>query len=320
MSLIEQAANRLEQLRKAGVEIPDEVPAAIPPSEPPAVKSTIQQAAEALPGSAVAQPAPRHQQVATAPRAGAKAVSIDLDLLGRGGFITPKAPRAQIADEFRVIKRPLIANALGKGAAPVANGNLIMITSAVPGEGKTFTAVNLAMSIAMELDTTVMLVDADVANPSVFRVLGLPPGPGLLDVLVKDSLDLGEVLLRTNVDKLTLLPAGTQHPRATELLASDSMARLIEDMARRYDDRIIIFDSPPLLVTTEARALAAHMGQIVVVTRAERTLHGQVTHALATIENCPVKLMVLNKSRERGPGSYYGYGYGYGEDVRTEAA
>ena len=160
MSLIEQAANRLEQLRKAGVEIPDEVP--IPPSEPPAAKSTIQQAAEMLPGAA-AEPALRHQPVATATRTTGKMVSIDLDLLGRGGFITPKAPRAQIADEFRVIKRPLIANALGKGAAPVANGNLIMITSAVPGEGKTFTAVNLAMSIAMELDTTVMLVDADVA-------------------------------------------------------------------------------------------------------------------------------------------------------------
>ena len=309
MSLIEQAASRLEQLRKAGVEIPgeDQVPQREDvPAPPPA------------PPAPAAQPS--RQSAPSENRA--RTVAIDLDMLGSSGFITPKSPRAQIADEFRVIKRPLIANAMGKGAAPVANGNLIMITSAVPGEGKTFTAVNLAMSIAMELDTTVMLVDADVANPSVFRVLGLPPGPGLMDVLVKDSLDLSEVLLRSNVEKLTLLSAGTQHPRATELLASDSMARLIEDMARRYDDRIIIFDSPPLLVTTEARALASHMGQIVMVTRAERTLHGQVTHALSTIENCPVKLMLLNQARPDPLGSYgygYAYGYGYGQDQQQGA-
>lgn len=304
MSLIEQAANRLEQLRKAGVDIPEGVPG-------PAARPVSGGGGENPPQVAerLAQPEVRSKQVA-----------LGLDALDAAGFITPRMPRTQIADEFRVIKRPLIDNAMGKGAAPVTKGNLVMVTSAVPGEGKTFTAINLAMSIALELDTTVMLVDADVANPSIFRVLGLPPGPGLLDVLVRDSLDLGDALLRTDVEKLTLLPAGTQHPRATELLASDAMARLLDDMAKRYDDRIIIFDSPPLLVTTEARELATHMGQIVMVTRAERTLHGQVRQALATIEACPVKMMVLNQAKPDPMGSYgygygsgYGYGYGYGQ-------
>lgn len=134
---------------------------------------------------------------------------------------------------------------MGRSNTPISNGNLIMVTSALPGEGKSFTAINLAISIAMELDNTVMLVDADVARPSVLNMLGLPPSKGLLDVLQDNSLDISGVLLRTNIEKLSILPSGTPHPRATELLASDIMIRLLDDMASRYNDRIIIFDSPP---------------------------------------------------------------------------
>jgi exopolysaccharide/PEP-CTERM locus tyrosine autokinase len=202
---------------------------------------------------------------------------------------------------------------MGKGASAVANGNLIMVTSALPGEGKTFTAINLAMSIATELDCTVMLVDADVARPSVMRVLGLPAGPGLLDLVLDESTELSGMLMRTSIEKLTILPSGTPHPRATELLASDAMTRLLTDMAKRYSDRIIVFDSPPLLLATESRVLASHMGQIVVVVQAEKTLQSDVAQALATIESCPVKLMLLNQARTVFKGGYeYGYGYGYG--------
>ena len=133
------------------------------------------------------------------------------------------------------------------GTTALNHGNLIMVTSALVGEGKSFTSVNLAMSIAMELDNTVMLVDADVARPSVLRMLGLPPGPGLLDLL-EGKTDMPSVLLKTNIDKLTILPSGTPHPQATELLASDAMRVLLDDMASRYPDRIIVFDSPPLLL------------------------------------------------------------------------
>src|SRR6185295_5612425 len=106
---------------------------------------------------------------------------------------------------------------------------------------------------------------------------------------------------------------GTPHARATELLASDAMSQLLDDMATRYPDRIIIFDSPPLLLTTESRVLASHMGQIVVVVHADRTLQTSVQRALAAIEACPLKLLVLNKARG-GAGGTYGdtYGYGYG--------
>lgn len=290
-SLIEQAAQRMVQLREAGVDLP-ETPARAQPAPP----------------QASYQPAP---QVA----ASSRRVEIDLEALALAGIVSPNAPRSRIADQFRVIKRPLIANALGKGAAVVAKGNLIVVTSALPGEGKTFTAINLAMSIATELDCTVMLVDADVSRPSVMRVLGLPPGPGLLDMVQDESLNMSDFLLRTNIDKLTVLSSGTQHPRATELLASDAMTRLLDAMARRYPDRIIIFDSPPLLLATESQVLASHMGQVVMVVQAEKTSQSTVLQALATIESCPVKLMLLNQARTAATEGYgYGYGYGYGSE------
>ena len=137
----------------------------------------------------------------------------------------------------------------------------------------------------------------------------------MLDLLLDKKTEWSDVLLRTNVENLTLLPTGLPHSRATELLASDAMTALLKDMGKRYGNRIIIFDSPPLLPTTEARVLASHMGQIVMVVQAEKTLQSQVKHALSTIEACPIRLMVLNQARSRGMDSYgYGHGYGYGQD------
>jgi protein-tyrosine kinase len=278
MGLIEQAAKRLEELRRAAGS-----------------------ASDAARGS-VAAPA-GHSRAAR--------LTLDLAKLAAEGFVTPELPRSRIADEFRVIKRPLIANAAGKGAAPIKHGNLVMVTSAVPGEGKSFCALNLAMSIAMEQDRTVLLVDADVARPSLPRRLGVADSPGLLDVLNDDSVDLGQVLHHTNVEKLAFLSSGRQHARATEMLASDAMIDLLNELAARYSDRMVVFDSPPLLVTTEARVLASRVGQIVFVVDAESTLQSDVKRALAAIEPCPIKLMVLNKARTTGQGAY-GYGYGYG--------
>lgn len=295
-SLIEQATQRLEQLRRAGATIPENAPI-------PVARAAVRAPAIAEPVSAPA----------TAPASVSRRVHIDLDVLAAAGIVSPNAPRSQIADQFRVIKRPLISNAMGKGASVIANGNLIMVTSAIAGEGKSFTAINLALSIATELDNTVMLVDADVARPSVLRVLGLPPSPGLLDLVLDESIDMSSVLLKTNIDKLSILPSGTPHERATELLASDAMIRLLKNVASRYSDRIVIFDSPPLLLTTEARVLASHMGQIVMVVRAETTLQADVQNALSAIHSCPVKLLVLNQARTVSNGGYgYGSGYGYG--------
>ncbi len=307
-SLIEQAAQRLEQLRRAGVVVPETGGAA--PQAAAQVPSVVDKQ-----GPATEAHEARDEVVISSRR-----VELDLAMLESTGIVTPNAPRSHIADEYRVIKRPLISNAMGRGAAALAHGNLIMVTSAVSGEGKSFTSVNLAMSIAAELDHTVMLVDADVARPSILRMLGLPDGPGLLDLL-EGKAQMSGVLMRTNIDKLTILPSGTPHARATELLASDAMRLLLNDISERYPDRIVIFDSPPLLLTTEARVLATQMGQVILVVQADNTLQVDVQHALATIESCPVKMMLLNKVRAEAKGKYgYGYGYGHGYGGKKHAA
>lgn len=289
-SLIELAARRLEQLRRAGVDVQDSL--------------AVQASDTATAGL---------DRSVKGNDKGSRSRSIELDLskLMLAGFVTPNAARSRIADQFRVIKRPLIANATGKSALMGLNRNLIMVTSALPGEGKTFSAINLAISIATELDSTVMLVDADVTQPSVLEVLGLPSGPGLLDHILDKSLEVSNTLLRTNIEKLTLLPSGTPHQRATELLASDAMADLLSQISRRYADRIVVFDSPPLLLATEARVLASHMGQIVIVVQAEETRQTDVMQALATIESCPTKFMLLNQASAEQTANY-GYGFAYG--------
>src|SRR5205823_5845574 len=166
-----------------------------------------------------------------------------LERMRNMGMVTAAAGRTAVVEEFRVIKRPLLKRAFSERTHRDKPNNLIMVTSSLPGEGKTYTAINLAMSIAMELDHTVLLVDADVARPSVLRTLGLPNQRGLMDILVDDKLDMADVMLRTNVDTLSILPAGTSTPRATELLASSTMSNLVNEIASRYPDRIVIFDS-----------------------------------------------------------------------------
>ena len=322
MDLVEKAAQRLAQLQKAGVEIPAQTMAhgqardPIPTPERFAQALERSQAADPqAPSPAPARPvAPEplvraaHAAVPAGPTS--RLVQIDLEALAAAGFVTPQAQRSQIADEFRVIKRPIIQNAREKTGARGERANLIMVTSAIPAEGKSFVALNLAMSIALEIDSTALLVDADVANPNLMHLTHLPPASkGLLDLLTDPEIKVHDVLLKTNVDKLTLLPAGTAHGRATEMLASESMADLLKDMAARYSDRILIFDSPPLLATTEARALAAHVGQIVMVVEADRTTQALVKHALETIESCPLVMMVLNKATRPEVGSYYGQHY-----------
>jgi receptor protein-tyrosine kinase len=318
MSLIEQAAKRLEELRRAGAEVPD-----APSSESAEVASidgvgrlpTPEAAIRGLAArGAVPEPvapspnqAPVDRDIRRSDGREQRRIEIDLERLKARGFVTPDAPKSQIADEFRVIKRPIIHNARRTAASAIRNGNLIMVTSALPGEGKTFTAVNLALSVAMELDTTVLLVDGDVAHPELPRVLGTPGSPGLLELLTTNELDVSDAIVRTNVDNLSVLPAGAHHRRATELLASEQMAIVLHELATRYPDRIVIFDSPPLLPTTEARALAGHMGQIVMVVAADSTRQHAVNLALATLENCDIVLMMLNKADKTDVGTYYGY-------------
>jgi protein-tyrosine kinase len=308
MSLIERAAKRLEELRKSGVDVNTDILKDAPSR--PARKRTTSLPFSIGDAFPIISPAIDDEPIVADRRLTTPAFDIDLPRLSSLGYVTPENPRSRTAEEFRNLKRTLIANASGKTLTPVKAGNFVMVTSSLPGEGKTFSSINLAMSIAMELDRTIMLVDADVARPSLPRVLGMPQSRGLLDVLRDSSIDLDDVLVPTNVKRLTILPSGAADDHATELLASDAMSKLIESVAARYPDRLVLFDSPPLLPTTESRVLATHMGQIVYVVKAEHTLQRDVLHGLSMIEQCPVKMMLLNQATS-GEQGIYGYGYGY---------
>lgn len=305
MNTIEQAAKRLEQLRRSGVDVQ---PEALGESNTTSLTSAPQALAP-VPPPAAAAPAPEAPQAAAAghEERRSREVTVDLLRMQRAGLLVPGQPRSQLEEEFRIVKRPLLENVRGQGAMRPDRANLIMITSAVPGEGKTQTAINLAVSIAMELDHTVLLVEADVLRPSALERLGVQASKGLLDLLESPSTQLPDVLLRTNIPKLTLLPAGTASSRSTELLASDAMGRLLAELASKYADRVIIFDTPPLLSTTESRVLASHMGQVVMVVEANATPITTIKQAFATVESHPVVLSMLNKYQ--GPKGSTAYGY-----------
>jgi receptor protein-tyrosine kinase len=324
MSLIEQAAKRLEELRRAGAELPKDPPSSdsgggeTSPTPEAFVRVLNARAAESAQASAGQTYAaesgrPLHEPPTKDTHALTRSIEIDFSRLGARGFITPDSPKSQIADEFRVIKRPILRNALDGAGRGTRSRNLIMVTSALPQEGKTFTAVNLALSMATEVDKTVLLIDGDVAHPTFTELLGVPREPGLLDLLTRDDLDVADALVKTNIEKLTVLSAGLTQRFATELLASEQMASLLRVLAARYPERIIIFDSPPLLATTEARVLASHMGQIIMVVAADATTQHAVGQALAMVESCDIVMMMLNKASDTDVGRYYGY-YGYHED------
>ncbi|MBT8143768.1 MAG: XrtA-associated tyrosine autokinase [Gammaproteobacteria bacterium] len=236
-------------------------------------------------------------------------VVLDLELLAREG-INPDGANS-ISEEFRRLKRPLL-DAVFRDEESVEQAsdgprrNLLLISSALSGEGKTFTALNLALSIAHERDRTVVLIDADVAKPHVSRLLGIEERPGLLDLLKDDTLDVSEVLLQTDIDSLKVIPAGQRDEFATELLASKRMISIARELADRYPDRIILFDSPPLLQTAEAQVLAGVMGQVLVVVHAGQTPQAAVSAATELLGETPAQL-VLNKSRSSTRTDYNGY-------------
>jgi exopolysaccharide/PEP-CTERM locus tyrosine autokinase len=301
VSIIEKAASRIDQKRGApaapaqdAVVAQETVVAAAPVAAAqvapaPAPVQALAPAAADLPLNFPAELPPvdtAAEAVAAAPRASTRRVELDLARMREQGMVTAASGRTRLLEDFRVIKRPLLQRAFAERKPGEKPGNLIMITSSLPGEGKTYCAINLAMSIAMELDHTVLLVDADVARPSVLRTLGLPPHRGLMDILLDDKLDMGDVMLRTNVETLSILPAGNSNARATELLASSTMSTLVSEIANRYPDRIVIFDSPPVLLTSESRELATHMGQIVMVVEAQTTTQHAVKESLHQLEGC----------------------------------
>ena len=243
-----------------------------------------------------------------------RVIQIDRARLRSIGLLPPESQERLIANQFRQIKRTLIANAFGKGLPAIGNGRLMMMTSALPGEGKTFSTINLALSMSREKGLEVLVVDADVAKPQVSSLFGVAKEPGLLEVLGNDALDVESLVLPTDVNGLCMLPAGRcSDDVATELLASARMEEIAARLISRNLNRIVLFDSPPLLLTNESRVLTAVVGQVVLVVRAGATPQQAVTEAIGYIgEDKPIGL-ILNQSKASGPGNYYGYGeYGYG--------
>lgn len=240
-------------------------------------------------------------------------VEVHRDKLREAGLLAPEAQERVLADQYRLIKRPLLNNALGRNVALVDDGNLIMVSSALSGDGKTFNCINLALSMSSEKDISVLLVDADVAKPHISRIFGVADQPGLIDLLADESLSLEDVVLSTDVPGLSLLPAGQIHAQATELLASKRMGDVVHQLSKRYANRIVLFDSPPLLITPESRVLASHMGQIAMVVCAGRTPQQAVIDAVACIDESKATNLILNQRSGAGlAGNEYGYGYGYG--------
>jgi protein-tyrosine kinase len=301
MSIIEQAARRLEELDRAGVTAPWKV--------------VDGAGAGARAAGAIAPRLSDAARMAVASNADAAEPRVDLVLdiegLQRAGELVPTHTRSVQAEELRQIKRPLLKNARSRDAA-AQRLSLIMVTSAIPGEGKTFFAINLAMSVATEIDFSVLFIDADVLRQDAMDRLGVGPGPGLLDLLSDPSLSLADVVQTTNVPKLSVLRAGYRQHLSTELLASKAMDQLLQRLANDYPQQVVIFDAPPLLVTNQARVLASNVGQVVLLVEAGRTQRSIVQQGFAAVEHCPIVMSVLNKANLHQSDAGYGYGYGYG--------
>lgn len=308
MSLVEKALKKLQDQR------------AVAPGA--GSVAAVRFASDALPDNIGVVPPPvvrAEAPVAPVPR-NAKTLNVNLNVLRSAGLLCAEQEQRRLASEYRQIKRPLIAAAVGRGTTqPVQNGRVIMVASAVPGEGKTFTSMNLAFNMALEKDTSVLLVDADLPKPHISKVFGVSDEPGLLDALMDESRDIESLVLPTSVRGLSFLPAGKPSSTATELLASERMEAILTDLLRRDPRRIVLFDSSPLLLTTESRALAGVVGQVVIVVRAESTTRQAVLDAVAHVPEDKNVGLVLNQSRAEPVHSYYGYGDYYGEPERANA-
>lgn len=256
---------------------------------------------------------PARVAVPPANPADANFLHIDQRKLYSDGYVVPDGINNYVAEEFRVIKRPLLLKAFPRAGTPEPNSHLIMVTSAKPREGKTFTAINLSMSIASEPDLNVLLIDTDSHNNDMETRLGIKDRKGLLDVLADDKLTISDVILRTSIPNLSIIPCGQRHSMETELLASQRMTDLVDDIAKRYSDRVVIFDTVPALASSVAGVLALHVGQVVVVVEAEVTQRSSVEETVALVSGCKNVSLLLNKCQYQDTGGFGYYGY-YGKD------
>lgn len=251
-----------------------------------------------------------HAATGHIPSSGRPVIQLDFDYLKGRGFLVPDDKTSKIHQEFRLVKRRLLDNAFGRLRPVVGNGRLIMVTSSLPSEGKTFSAINLAISIAIGGEHPVLLIDADIARPSVSNTLQLdiPDEVGLTDYLEDPTIPISELLHETSVPGLSLMTAGHLNHRPVDLLASNNMAQLVERLKTMLPHHVIIFDTPPLLPVTETRSLSALVGQVMLVVAAGETPRSAVNESLLQLENCEAVGLLFNKApvQPKAP-AYYGY-------------
>jgi Mrp family chromosome partitioning ATPase len=244
--------------------------------------------------------------------------AIDREHLSGQGFIVPEASVTATLEEFRIVKRQLLLNAAElrqrEDAATPASGRAqrVLICSPHPGEGKTYCAVNLALAMAAEKDSEVLLVDADFAKPSVLSALGLPSGRGLMDALADPAIDVAELVLATDVPGLMVLPAGEATNRDSEYLSSSRTAGVLDRLTQDAPHRIVIFDSPPALAASPAAELAKYAGQAVIVCRADQTGQQSLEDAISLLSGCPNIQLLLNGANFSPSGRRFGAYYGDG--------
>jgi exopolysaccharide/PEP-CTERM locus tyrosine autokinase len=306
MGLIEQA---VELLNQASAQQSVDQSRAVEPSVGQLVDRRVAEpAAERSAGAPAATP---DQTTTPMPCRSDRALRIDVLALRGSGLLAPEADQRQLAEEYRIIKRPLLAGL--KGESPLRLGNVIVVASALPGEGKTFTSINLALSLALERGREVLLVDGDVAKPHITQLFGLETEPGLLDLVGAAARSFEDTIVKTDYPSLYVLPAGSRNLQATEILRSERTSSLLAALAAE-PHRIVLIDSPPLLVTSEAGVLTSLAGQVVLVVKAAHTPQEAVLHAIETIsEGKPVSL-VLNQADAVPEHRYAYYGqYGYGK-------
>ncbi|WP_397593475.1 AAA family ATPase [Sphingorhabdus sp.] len=277
--------------------------------EPPAA-DPVPVAAQARP---VAPAAPQVREAVRAPNVHQLKANVDRERLRAANYIVPEGPVTGLSEEFRIVKRQLLLAARGgKGFEPIENGERILICSANPNEGKTFCALNLALSMATEKDNRVLLVDADFAKPSIMSRLGIEGERGLMDALADPTIDAEDLVIETDIAGLSVLPAGRQTNQDTEYLAAAHSAAVLDRLTAHDPTRIIIFDSPPALAASPASVLALHVGQAVMVVHADVTTDTALRDALSLLSGCDNIQLLLNKTKfsptGRKFGSYYGYG------------
>lgn len=262
---------------------------------------------------------PASEQSASSPRAARSAVNdaprhiIDRAHLTAQNFLLPDGPVTGLSEEFRIVKRQLLLTARGgKGIDPLPHGERILVCSANPNEGKTFCAINLALSMANEKDNRVLLVDADFPKPSVLAAFGITNRPGFMDAMADSASDVESLVIATDIDGLSILPAGGQSNLDTEYLAATRTAEIIDQLSRNDPSRIIIFDSPPALAASPASVLALHVGQMLMVVHADVTTENALRDALGLLSGCDHVQLLLNRAKFSPSGRKFGNYYRYG--------